>query len=404
MERMFLSCFSSKASWPIKSSWAILGISALFLLNLQYLNQLFDVKKQIDLGMQRQIIEKPMPPDKVPETVSTPMAMTHETEATLSPSTDVGKMMPLPVLLQPDDPKRMNETTPTAWCILDRNNTNPHFRHFPHALQSLAPCWSFFCRVRKERGTEVPCGIYIHYPPRVPWKDMSSWTRQLVEYMGCQVVVQGSQENTPIGSVIVEGDVQYRVPNQHVPNCRLFEKTEHVHQLQARVLGNEVVTNPEMKQGGIRIGLLQRIRDNPKRPSRIFLNLDTIRSRLQAAFPDATLVETDMRQFSLREQALWWHQNDVVLAAHGAAIANCIFLRSHNGSTATVIEVFPDGFHPTMFGALMRSVGVRRLTIDHNASISVGKNADLQPNPTLVVQLVRQALRVNNLHMDRELF
>jgi hypothetical protein len=50
-----------------------------------------------------------------------------------------------------------------------------------------------------------------------------------------------------------------------------------------------------------------------------------------------------------------------------------------------------------MFGALMRSVGVRRLTIDHNASISVGKNADLQPNPTLVVQLVRKALQESDL-------
>lgn len=254
--------------------------------------------------------------------------------------------------------------------------------------------------MREERGVDVPCGIYIKYPPRIPWNSMSSWTRQLVDHMGCKVVVQ-SQGKTSVGKVILDGDVQYRPPREGVMRYMFFEKKEHVQLLQARVLGDSVVTNPEKKKGGIQIGLLQRILVNPNRPSRIFLNLQTIRSQLQMAFPNVTLVETDMRNFSLQEQASWWHQNDVVVAAHGAAITNCIFLNNHNESTATVIEVYPDGFHPYIFGALMKSVGVHRLTIVQNASISVGKNADLRPDPKLVVELVRQALQDSDLPTDR---
>jgi Glycosyltransferase 61 len=391
---MFLSCSPPKVSLSRKSPWVVFGILALLLLRLYPVNQLFVMKKRLHMGMPQQILEKPMLAGMAQEIqVSSSIATTKEMEPTMSPSAEVG----MPEILGRDP-----QDTSTAWCILDHNNTNQHFRHFPHALQSLAPCWSFFCREREERGAHVSCGIYIQYPPRVPWNSMSSWTRQLVEHMDCYVVVQ-SKENTPLGDVIADGDVQYRPPDQHVKSYRFFEKQAHVQQLQRKVLGDALETNPATKKkGAIQIGLLQRIRNSPKQASRIFLNLPNIRSQLQVAFPEATLVETDMRDFSLLEQALWWHQNDVVVAAHGAAITNCIFLRNHNASASTVIEIYPDGFHPIIFGALMKSVGVHRLNIDRNASISVGKNADLQPEPKLVVQLVREALQGSDWKVDRK--
>lgn len=374
-----------------KSPRAVLGILALFLLNLYPANRMFEMKSQLDLRVAQPMLDKPLlvPADNSREMLSSPIAMTDETELSISRSNEVE--MPLLEILQPSLVTPLPDPT-TAWCILDLNNTNQHFRHFPHALQSLAPCWSFFCRVREERGAHVPCGIYIQYPPRFQWDRMSSWTRQLVERMGCQVVVQ-SQEDTVVGDVIVDSDVQYRPPDQHVNTYQFFEKKEHAQQLQLQVLGDKVDTNPEMKKGGIQIGLLQRIRNHPNQASRIFLNLSDIRSHLQATFPEATLVETDMSNFSLPEQALWWRQNDVVVAAHGAAMTNCIFLRNHDESAATVIEVYPDGFHPIIFSKLAKSVGVHRLAIDRNASIGSGKNADLTPDPKLIVQLVQEALQ-----------
>jgi Glycosyltransferase 61 len=382
---------------PIQSPRIALGFLVLFLLAFHPVNLVLHLKKHIDLG-NIQLAEIQNRTDMAIEmiTTSSPNVPNHrETEPTTPSPTDVP--LSLPVLVAPNHPKPV-ETT--VWCLLDHNNTNSHFRHFPHALQSLAPCWSFFCRAREERSVDMSCGIYIQHPPRFPWKDMSSWTKQLVEYMGCQVVVQ-SDANTPIDKVIVDGDVLYRPPDERKKPYAFFETKDHVRQLQARVLGDAIDTNLQRNMEGLRIGLLQRIRNNPKQASRIFLNLPNIRSQLQTAFPNATLVETDMRNFSLQQQALWWHQNDIVVAAHGAAITNCIFLRNHNDSAATVIEVYPDGFRPIIFGALMQSVGVHRLTISQNASISVGKNADLRPDPNLVVQLVQEALRANNLHMDR---
>jgi Glycosyltransferase 61 len=280
----------------------------------------------------------------------------------------------------------------TAWCILDRNNTAQYFRHFPHALQSVAPCWSYVCRQRERRGDDVRCGVYIQQPLRFPWEEMSSWTVQLLEAMGCRIVVQ--QENTT--EPFEDGDVRARVSDWRVSHYSFFERKEDVQLLQARVMGAAAAAGADASdqptKDGIRIGFLQRIRTRPKRPDRVFLNVPDIRSSLQTAFPDATIDETDMRGFSLKEQAEWWYRHDVVVAGHGAALTNSIFLRNGEERAATVIEVFPDGFHPYIFGALLKSVGVHRLTIDTNASVARGKSSDLRPDPALVVRLVQQAI------------
>ena len=355
----------------MKSPRMVLGLSLLLLLNLHPLNQLFSLKRQIDPEMV-QIVDKSLL-DEEEDFLFHSGATTME-ESTAAPSNTAT----IPNATDPPTPIH------TAWCILDRNNTNSHFRHFPHSLQSLAPCWSFFCR------TAAPqCGIYIQHPPRFVWKQMSSWTRQLVEHMGCRIVVQSQPDISR--SVIRTGDVQYRVPDRQVLTYAFFEKPEHVQQLQARVLGNTTVT--KTKTDAIRIGLLQRIQEHPKHPSRIFLNLPEIRSQLQTAFPDAVVEESDMLHFTLKEQARWWHDKDVVVAAHGAAITNGIFLRNHNTTAATLIEVYPDGFHPSIFYKLMQSVGAHRLAIDEHASVGSGKNSNLMPDPALIVQLVRQALQ-----------
>lgn len=243
----------------------------------------------------------------------------------------------------------------------------------------------------------MQCGIYLRRPLRLPWEGMISWTRQLVDAMGCRVVVQPECNATTTTEPFGDDDVQHRVPDRRVSHYSFFEKKKDVQLLQARVLGtaDDAGTGPPRKQGMVRIGLLQRIRTNPKQPSRVFLNLPDLRAALQAAFPNATVDETDMRGFSLKEQAAWWHKHDVVVAAHGAALANSIFLRNINEETAAaVIEVFPDGFHPYIFGALVKSVGVHRFTIDANASVARGKSSDLRPDPALVVRLVQQAIGV----------
>jgi Glycosyltransferase 61 len=282
----------------------------------------------------------------------------------------------------------------TAWCILDRNNTSQYFRHFPHALQSLAPCWSYVCRQREQQKEyNVRCGIYIRQPLRYPWEDMSSWTLQLLGAMGCRVVVQQQNMTEPFD----EGDLRSRVPDRRVSHYSFFERKEDVQLLQAQVMGAAAdagTTNAsgQPTKGRMRIGLLQRVRTRAKQPDRVFLNVPALRSALQSAFPDATVDETEMGGFSLKEQAAWWHQHDVVVAGHGAALTNSIFLRNSKDTAATVIEVFPDGFHPYIFGALMKSAGVHRLTIDTNASVARGKSSDLRPDPALVVRLVRQAI------------
>ena len=46
----------------------------------------------------------------------------------------------------------------TAWCILDHDNLSRFYRHFPHTLESLAPCWSYFCR-----RSDKKCGFFSEF-------------------------------------------------------------------------------------------------------------------------------------------------------------------------------------------------------------------------------------------------
>ena len=49
--------------------------------------------------------------------------------------------------------------TITAWCVLDKSNSNKGFGHFPHTLQFVSLCWSFFMREQRQRQDELNCGI-----------------------------------------------------------------------------------------------------------------------------------------------------------------------------------------------------------------------------------------------------
>jgi hypothetical protein len=116
----------------------------------------------------------------------------------------------------------------------------------------------------------------------------------------------------------------------------------------------------------------------------------------QTEFADANVIVTNLKGADLVEQAWWWYNQDIVVAvaAQGAGLANVMFLRH----PSAVIEDFPTGYTPALFQNLTRSVEAYPYRIDKATSRKSNsgghpRNKGLEPDPDLVVQLVKDAIQ-----------
>jgi hypothetical protein len=259
---------------------------------------------------------------------------------------------------------------------------NPHFRHFPHTMQSLAPCWSYFAKLRTRyaaQNKEVQCGLYLN-ETGIRWSQVSQWSRQLVDAWNCTVVHDPPPPEA------------FREHWRHGGGW--FRTASDADSMRNQVLGgSRRAVSATRALVSPRIGLVQRIRAR-QAPSRIVLNVDEIVEALRQAFPSALVELTNMSDFSLLEQARWWNSQDLVVLAHGAAVTNAIFMEPR---VSSVVEIFPDGYRPYMFQALMRSCQVRSYSISRNTSATARhrghpRNVDLRPNVAQVILLTKLAL------------
>ena len=102
----------------------------------------------------------------------------------MSSQVSIPKQQPInPISYIPKEPTRhVPIQNKKHWCVIALkhlpNNTRKYFQHFPHAAEILLPCWSWFM----EQGATENCGFALHYS-----LELSSWSQQLVDAMGCQV-------------------------------------------------------------------------------------------------------------------------------------------------------------------------------------------------------------------------
>lgn len=127
-----------------------------------------------------------------------------------------------------------------------------------------------------------------------------------------------------------------------------------------------------------------------------------MKASLQDAFPTADVHSTKLKGSDLIDQAWWWYNQDIVIVAHGAALANILFMREKTAA----IEIFPNDYAPGMFQHLMKSVGVVPFRINEATSkgfLELGekdekrkreklRNVPLEPDLKLVIKLVKDAV------------
>jgi hypothetical protein len=248
--------------------------------------------------------------------------------------------------------KKMTEDNKkTHWCIISKDysmkNPPDWFVHFPHASEVILPCWSWFRRQNAENncGFVLMDGLNLNDYYGKP----NSWQEQLVTTMGCKVIEIDSALS-PDGFPLPEDEIQY-IPNLTLIrpryNHRVYvEKPEDAHALRRLMIPDSLIEERKGKGKPLQIGLVQRTE------SRVITNLDEIQTALQAALPDANLTQSKL-DFDIRGQAEFFATKDIIIAAHGASLANALFITPGT----IVLQLYPKWYFYQSLDPLIEQVG-----------------------------------------------
>ena len=209
----------------------------------------------------------------------------------------------------------------THWCIIASKflprTTRNHFDHFPHTSEIVLPCWSYFV----EQGVTNRCGFAIasnNYK-------FPQWIKELIDAMGCEI--RESDKGLPKDNIVdfvPADDVQF-IPNYYLLRPRLdyiryLNHPEHAHMLRRLYVDDEYIAQVKGDGKPIQIGIIQR------QGARQINNLDEIHMTLKQDIPHGNITVTDFSFKTVKEQAIWFATKDVIIASHGAALTNSIFI------------------------------------------------------------------------------
>jgi hypothetical protein len=225
---------------------------------------------------------------------------------------------------------RMNNDT--SWCVISKLSMWPGTnvgkrvwgwsQSVAHTAESLFPCWSYFVR----NGATSSCGFVLmkgldHKPPIL-------WAKSLMDAMNCSVIRAPTMQNISLlpSSIMTVKEFPFQ------------EEFWFQTRKDAEALRNLVLPNPEdqaMDSSKLNVGIVLRSK------TRQFRNVTALYDGLQARLGknDTTAIFSlvDMKNLSLKEQAHWFATKHIIIAAHGAALTNAIFIQPGT----TIAHLYP---------------------------------------------------------------
>jgi hypothetical protein len=187
-----------------------------------------------------------------------------------------------------------------------------------------------------EQEATENCGYFFHSQ-----FEISSWPKELIDTMGCEIKISKySTDFQPDGLVttLPKNDIQY-IPNLYLLRPRLeyiryLNDASHAHALRRKFISDAYILSRKGPGKNLQIGMIQR------ETSRRIGNFDEIKDALQRAIPSADIITTDFQFNSVKGQAEWFATKDVIIAAHGAALTNSIFITQGT----IVMQLYPPGY------------------------------------------------------------
>ena len=292
------------------------------------------------------------------------------------------------------------------YAICEFQNMDAYNFHFPHTMQQLYRCWSWW-RLRRSRfPDETPVLVF----PRSTMPEnefLQGFVASLQERIGLEVwTPQQFHQKQQHLLASLESTVQPRVPNNRLDPVNIFgmqDPTLPYYALHeeddARVLRNTLLGRPNHADEDEddrcvdgttkpRIAILNR------HSHREWLNANAIVERLQryAAKDEIPIVFFESNTTFL-EQISFFRNVDVLLSPHGAQLTGLPFMPD----CGSVLEVLPAGYYlPYFFGSLALASNLR------HGYISVTQTGDWRAEAAQIMpnQTARQRVRNQQLCPD----
>lgn len=266
------------------------------------------------------------------------------------------------------------------------------FNHLAHGSQTLLPCWSWF----RASGAQE-CSFLLQAGMVLP-----KWHLGLVEAMGCSVV----KKSHPC---TVEGQLTRYLNVGWGQGFRWFDAVAHASLLQQQVMHHCAVRSSfrvfaesqNQNSKSVRVMFVQR-----KSNRKLVITHNTNRNGtwIQQAeqLPNVHQVkEVFMENMLFCDQVNAWAESGVVVAAHGNAVTNSVFIRK----CTVVLQIFPLNYYPVgFFGALIsNSSGIPLVwwpgspTSQLNFSAQMEYGAKMQP---LVGSTLQDRSRARSRNID----
>lgn len=238
----------------------------------------------------------------------------------------------------------------THWCVLAQTsmarNSRRFHDHFPHAAENILPCWSWF---RAMNATDN-CGFALMYGLTFKKNNPQSWQQQLVDRMGCQVKYVNNKKKdrkTPFAGGIFH-TVNLKLKQPRYGMTRYLDHPEDAWALRRLFVSDESIATK--KGTKLQIGMIERTAD------RVITNFDEIRKQLEKRLQrEADIETTTLAEYSgnLQQQATWFATKDVIVGAHGAAMANSLFVTEGT----IVLQLYPENYFFQSLEPLIEQAG-----------------------------------------------
>ena len=248
------------------------------------------------------------------------------------------------------------------WCrISEAASRQPHF---PHVMQSLGPCWSFFCHYNATKQCGILLSSAAFYVFGLRKHSVNPWVYEFLTALNCQIENVDKHGGFDTAVSTSTGDIIFEPYYEHGEQ-RIFNWFRNP--VDAWSLRDTVLTNllgPSHKLGlsssqsnsvSVSVGILNR------KGTRSLQDIENHVHR----FEQITGIPVDLTDFdstntttTLAYQAEWFYTHDIIVASHGAALTNAIFIKN----TTTIVEAFPNKFFfVDFFGSLVHQVGAGHL-------------------------------------------
>lgn len=246
-----------------------------------------------------------------------------------------------------DQQQQSSVNTTTLWCAASKEGSFPEgkdFHHFPHAMEYMARCWSWFIDQDAFPGR---CGFSLDRftEKRLLERANTAWAVTIIEATGCKV-----RAHEP---VVTNGTNNMYTPDLSPKSDLLghtwVDKPEHAWKLRDLLLQHGGKHVQPRSNSTIRIGFV----DRPD--TRRIVNMDELMLNVTKLYDNVVIDRTWFTSATpMVEQIAWFASHEIIIGAHGAAMTNCLFLQPGTH----IIEIFPKNYFPVdFFGSLITQVG-----------------------------------------------